>query len=334
MNEVLNKILLIIYSRRKIMSNESHKRIDYSPENVRRNKSLNYLLTYPLDLLGNNGVEKYYMSFRSYEPESITVEKVPKGVTPNKNIESTLNINQVTGVYKTTFSVTDPVQVKSNICLAIPGDSMVTSYNQEYSESEIDNIVSKVLTSAAGMMNDQGMSFGNAMYQAIVGEGANSLLKMAQTMSGGVDVGLLFNVASNPHVQVIYNKPTLRTHSFNFLFYPTSKEETNRVNEIIQTFKRDSSPEIYNDNRSVLKRPCMFDIRCESSSSISSSSNIVTDKYMFRIVNAVLTNVTVDYLAQKLPSFFKDMAPTAISLSLSFKDTRIITRDDIDEYNL
>lgn len=315
------------------MPNKSYTREDQSPEAVKRKESRNHYLTYPLDLVSTTE-EKYYISFRSFEPTYINVSKFSTGLTAASSKSVALNsAYTVTGQYKTTFDTTDPRPIKSNICLAIPGDSMVTSYGQEYSESEIDNIVAKIaLSTVRGIQS--GESFTSSASQAISGEMAQSLIKTVNSIAGGMDTGSLFNVASNPHVQVIYNRPALRTHTFNFIFYPTSPKESDCVNDIIRTFKLESSPDIANENGSVLERPYAYDICCESTNIDPTSVKSSRDKYMFRITDAVLTNVTVDHLAQKLPSFFEGMAPTAISLALAFKDTRIITRTDIENYNL
>jgi hypothetical protein len=49
-----------------------------------------------------------------------------------------------------------------------------------------------------------------------------------------------------------------------------------------------------------------------------------------KIATCVLTNVSVDYTPDGVKSF-RDGSPTAITMSLSFKETELLTKDKINK---
>ena len=61
----------------------------------------------------------------------------------------------------------------------------------------------------------------------------------------GVLPGML-GTAINPKVEVLYRNTDLRRFQFNFLFAPTSEEETRRMEDIIRILRFHSAPELVN----------------------------------------------------------------------------------------
>lgn len=125
---------------------------------------------------------------------------------------------------------------------------------------------------------------------------------------------------------VLNNKATatfedmgIRTFSFNFKMVPSNKEDSNIIKEIEKTFRKYMYPEIIG-NVSV-SYPPRFLVQFRRGKKI--------DKYMPLMHEAYLTGLSSTY-NENSNMFYHTGAPTDTTLSLTFQETRQLTRADID----
>lgn len=133
--------------------------------------------------------------------------------------------------------------------------------------------------------------------------------------------------AVNRFVEVAFKSMANRTFSFDFLFTPISAQEAEQVRKIIKAFRYHSAPEFTGD-KAYLTYPDEFDIgfyRIDED-----SKQAVENTKIPRINRCVCTSVDVNYGATDWYTF-KDGHPTQITLTLSFTEMVMLTKNLIDK---
>jgi len=148
-----------------------------------------------------------------------------------------------------------------------------------------------------------------------------------------------FGNATNPYMEVFFGGMELRTFQYNFTFAPKNEDETKDVKKIIEIFRFHMAPELQGENMRYLTLPSTFDIHYMYQHSVTRTGRRGTkatvdraeeNNFYNKIATCVLTNVAVDYAPNGVKSF-ADGAPTAITMSLSFTETEILTKERIDQ---
>jgi hypothetical protein len=161
---------------------------------------------------------------------------------------------------------------------------------------------------------------------------------------GGAITGQL-GVARNPHKVVLFEGVGFRKHQFTYTFVPQSRAETDKIRTIISLFKFFGSPSL---NASGTLKLGQLTNNTIGDITISGGKHFFKypeyfemdfhhPKYLFQIGPSVLENIEVKYggeqqyyargITDKIPS------PTQITLSLTFKETEIITKENIFSEN-
>jgi len=145
-----------------------------------------------------------------------------------------------------------------------------------------------------------------------------------------------FSRAINPYMEVIFENMEQRSFTYKFNFQPKDEKERDDVQEIIKLFRFHMAPELQPGNMRFLGIPATFDIHYMYQTSDYGESgsmdwrNARENDFYNKIATCVLTNVSVDYTPDGVKSF-RDGSPTAITMSLSFKETELLTKDKINK---
>lgn len=227
-------------------------------------------------------------------------------------------------IYRTTESV----------ALYMP-DSLQFGYQQTYNEPHLSD---SALTGVS--------SFGQSMYDMIkqgkslkdIGSNMSPFLYnyLSNKLDGNIGKPLftaISGVVQNPMIEVLYTSPNLRSFNFTFMFYPRSEAEAREVHKIIDCFKFHQAPEVKNNSGGYfLVPPSEFDIKFM----YFGKENPNIDK----ISTCVLENISVDYThggqwvayevqGQDTPTKGGTGMPVGIAMTLSFKETRIVTKESL-----
>ena len=166
----------------------------------------------------------------------------------------------------------------------------------------------------------------------------------------------------NQHKALIYQGPGgFRTFAFNFVMMPKSLQEAKMVNKIVHFFKYHMHPDVGGNQGSMgaggnrqgirgsglgqtkdtsitLSYPDEFKIRIspmglDGATRVGTNSNdgnATQVRPLFRIENCFLESLNVDYATGGQPVFFDNGSePVSTTLSLSFKETQLITKESI-----
>ena len=153
---------------------------------------------------------------------------------------------------------------------------------------------------------------------------------------GGAAGQILINRGEvvNPHTQMLFRAPALRQFSFNFKMMPRSKAEAEAILKIVKFFRLCAYPSLGNSqlandkdgskakslNMQTFTFPEVFEIKYLNKGSENGK--------LIKLGRAYLTSITVNYNPTS-PSFFADGMPSEIDLSLTFQETKALSREDI-----
>ena len=217
-------------------------------------------------------------------------------------------------------------RMESAIALHVPTDLSI-SYSANWSPTDMAGMA------AAATVGD---SIGNAIEQLTksgitqsVGElsnaggaGINYLVSRGlQTQGIGEFVGKVSGTAANPKKEQLFRNVDFRTFSFNYQFFPRSKEEAQKVQAIIKTFKLHMHPEFKDASHFLYTYPSEFDIYYYQ--------NGQENMNIHRHTSCVLTDMNISYTPQGTLSTFEDGMPTQINVQLQFKELALLTKEAI-----
>ena len=129
--------------------------------------------------------------------------------------------------------------------------------------------------------------------------------------------------ARNPHMAVLYEAPNFREFNFSWDLRPKTPKESDNIRKIIKKLKFHSAPDT-SENDHLFSYPEQFVV------------SFTKDEYLFKTRSLVLTNVTVDYHGEGTPLYYDrgglngNKAPANIKLDLSFTETRVLQKADIN----
>ena len=146
--------------------------------------------------------------------------------------------------------------------------------------------------------------------------------------AGGIDnvfagVMLEQGLAINPHMAVIFKGVDFRSHVFEYKFIARNQAESDTLKAMISAFSHHMLPgnALGSRNGSV---GLAFDYPDEFELSFAPGIS----SYLYRIGTCVLTQMSVNYNGESIPTFFEQTgAPVSINMTLSFQEVQILTKD-------
>jgi hypothetical protein len=237
------------------------------------------------------------------------------------------------------------VEVKrdsSSIVLPLPknlSDSYSVNWEKEDVGGAVDKLASGNISNGVsgdditqvvlGALSTYGSdSFVNALISKF-GTGSDAAATAAAAVTATAKVGLQagglrYGFAINPFQAMTFQGTNFRDHSFTFEFFAKSPEESISIRKIIERFRYNMIPGYSGFSKVLFDYPNMFHI-----------SFMETD-YLYKFKPCVLTNMGINYHAQG-DAFYFDLngqkVPASISVTLQFKETEIITKNDYDGEN-
>lgn len=192
----------------------------------------------------------------------------------------------------------------------------------------------KTFANVAGAANDEAQM--DAFLSGLKGvafEGAKRLGVGALEAFGAGDVGgaitKVTGFAENPFSEVVFEKVNHRAFNYTFNLTARNKEEVEDINKIITLFKYHMHPSLSFDvaGGRYFKVPSEFEIHYAYQGQLNN--------YLNKISRCVLTGCEVNYGGEEFTTFRQfdndGAAPVQISMTLSFTETEIMTKETIAE---
>ena len=266
-----------------------------------------------------------------------TPDDPPQEVTANQKQIAAANRKQIGSGGKKYLSIQEKKRTTSKlvktIALYFP-PSVQQQYNLSYNEQEISKQAAfgaEVIEGfiARGFSGDQ---FKKALDPAMKG------IKLAVNQMG---IAALDNIAPGskalialnrgkviaPKMEVMFEGIDKRSFSYSFTFTPTSEQEANEVQKIIQAFRFHASSDYADDFGFELEIPDQFEIEYYTKGNQPNG-------YLHKIGTCVLESVDVTYGGDKMTwheTNSKGASPTKTTMALSFKELMTVTKQAIED---
>ena len=224
-------------------------------------------------------------------------------------------------------------ELVKTIALYFP-PSVQQTYNLTYNEQEISRhaaFAASVIQAFVGKGSLQD-AFKSAVDPAM--EGIKSVIN--QMGIGALDAvapGAQALIALNrgkvlaPKMEVMFENIGKRSFSYSFTFTPSSEQEANEVDKIIQAFRFHAAADYADDFGFELTIPDQFEIEYYT-------QNNTPNGYLHKIGTCVLESVDVTYGGEKMTwheTGPKGAPPTKTTMALSFKELMTVTKQAIED---
>lgn len=137
----------------------------------------------------------------------------------------------------------------------------------------------------------------------------------------GKDIGGILGGAINPQLLVLFRGVSFRNFQFDFTFTPRNESEAASVRNIIKAFRFHAYPEIATDLGVFYIAPSTFDIEFIHKNKRNTNISMIK--------TCVLTGYAVDYAPYGFAAHTDGM-PVQTTLSLTFQETEIITKAQVE----
>ena len=296
-------------------------------------------LSYPLGLgtsnLDNAGMPAQYMLFRIND--TVAASKLNDDVGYSKVMVSNL-ARQGTGMASIATSrggLEDQVVVQK---VGVDGALNSGKFVQQKSMTRVNKVI--VLPMADGHVVDTSVRYGetaqtdltklgdmlNTDKVGLISDGITKLKNWAingavnSIKSGATNINALTaedRLIANPKEELLYQGFNRREFTFRFTLSPKSEAESDAIDNIIQTFRYYSLPELHT-GALYYNFPGEFEISFMHGASENS--------HVPKIATCALKNVSINYAPRGNWSSFANGAPVTRTLSLSFKELELIDR--------
>ena len=194
-------------------------------------------------------------------------------------------------------------------------------------KEELNNIIAELTRSGSNL---------NVMTQAIAG---SALLNIGQFgLTPETVLGRGQGVVPNSNIALLFNSPTLREFTFSWKMTPRSREEAQRVNNIIRFFKQGMAPKKGINTATgaasfFLGTPNVFDIIFKTT---KEGGNFFFDgndenNSVLRIKTCACTGAAVNYTPDGMWNAYERGQPVSVTLSLRFSELEPIFDTDYDD---
>jgi hypothetical protein len=339
------------------------------------NKNVPFNYKYPASL-GNEPSRMHMVQFTIFNiiPKQFDVIATARGISQTTREELSGQAQAV--VAKSTdiaqnlqsYLKPDKKQVATTISLYMP-DTLSMNYHAEYSELSIQdatNSMNRVAGAIGSLAEDVqkggvgGDNLKNSVAKNVNAYGAEAALRAVDAATGRTDLTTLglraMGLAINPQLQLVYKGIGFRTFSMEFLFTPSTKEESDQVSAIVNSFIYAAAPTVQTEtNGMYFIPPSIFNMSfmVAETGQFSSLTNMlqkagnsiipgvplgtslarrfgaastgVENDRLYKVGDCVLEDISVDYAPNGWAAY-SGGAPVQTRLTLSFKEMDILDR--------
>lgn len=186
------------------------------------------------------------------------------------------------------------------------------------------------LTSSLAGAIPKSSSMGNLAAAALTGAGA--ALFPAEQITSAIQQAT--GLAPNPNPSVAFEGPMLRDFSFSWTFFPRTRADSDRIQNIVTLLKRYALPEnAVSDSGAVLKYPWLALLNFYPWDNGGVGNYGWSRNSILKYKKCFMNSVNVNYNPSNVPAFFKGEngrpgLPVAIQLTIGFKEVEYFLSKD------
>ena len=230
----------------------------------------------------------------------------------------------------------DATKIFKHICLPCPPGIQFTD-GAEYTSISMGKIAAIADITRAGMEGyESGGAFGaiggvaSSARDQLTSGGATgaAILAARQLGADSIAQALEFTTGKtiNPRMNTAFTGNTLRTFSFGFKLIGSSVNEVNTIQQIQQYFQEQVYAQELGGQKVMLKYPNQWRIQF-----MDPNGGELT--HIPKIYTSYLTSCSTQ-INSSSATFRKDMSPYEVDVSLSFQETKVLTRDELHKLNV
>lgn len=193
-------------------------------------------------------------------------------------------------------------RIKESIALHMPNGGLVYTENNKYEEVSLTAAMTGIVGGVASAVG-VGSAFNTAL----------NAVKRGSQLAG---------YPINPAVEVLFAARPQRQWMFEVFMLPRSENEVQTVREIIRTLRYYAAPEVVLNGFAFVP-PAEFDITFFQAGK--------ENKNLPRINTCVIDRIDVDYSPEQSYSTFVNGHPTAVRLSIGFREVEILHKQRVLE---
>ena len=223
----------------------------------------------------------------------------------------------------------DASKIIESVILAVPGGIQDQS-TANWMAEQMNPLEMAAARAAFAGIDGGAAALSDSVKKSIKDAGGDGLKQALQAYFAGQAAGVGQQVMQrgqgqvlNPNMELLFNGPSVRPFSFNFLLAPRSESEQEQVVNIIRFFKQGMSP-IKSKSNLFLKSPNTFRLRYIHRKSGDESEH----KYLPKFKECALTSTGVNYTPNNNYATFPNGGMVAYQLTLSFQELEPIFNND------
>jgi hypothetical protein len=272
----------------------------------------------------NNAVGGRLNFFKASGPSFDSAAKAQS--TSNKSY-----IDSVANIQNESLFKNQTTRTKDSIVLYMP-DTVQFSSTQGYENLDLGGLAGQAGKIGASILKGEEVNVGGAVVAAAVNAGIKKLGELSNSGDAAKAAAFLATGGIvNPQLELLYTAPNFRSFNYEFMFYPRSEQEALEVQNIIERLRFHQAPELDKSTANVLLIP-------PSEFEIMFFYNGRKNPNIPNMTRCVLESIDVNYApngwsayempGESSPAIGRTGMPTAIQLTLGFKETQFLTKRD------
>ena len=233
--------------------------------------------------------------------------------------------------------------------LAAAGGALIGDVSKFINQNSLAQLTGSMDGAATVMKN-----FGVAALNSVKKSGSSALAGARETAIKGIDsiapgaralISLSAGRVKTPHMELMFEGVARRTFTYAFVFIPKSRQESETIKEIIDTFKKHMTPnfsgkedstEMFGINQKVTSTQQFRSMDIPDTFQINYMYRTVENQYINKISECYLQQMDVQFGGDKFSAHDASSAgtpgapPSRVTCNLTFQEINIIDRDMIE----
>lgn len=286
----------------------------------------------------DNAVNKFTSGKTLFGKSIATSFGGPRQQQAAVNIDQNAYISDVKNIENSSLIKTTTL-TNDTIVLYMP-DTLQYTFAQNYENLSLGNeLGGKAAAAGKSVLEDmeKGAGVGDAAKTGLKGPAATAAAQKAFELAGKklgessakAAAFLTLGGVNNPMLELLYQQPSFRSFSFEFMFYPRDEREALEVQNILERLRFHQAPELDGGSGGLLLIP-------PSEFELGFYYGGRPNPNLPAIGRCVLTNISVNYapngwsayemFGENDPRLGRTGMPTGIQLTLDFQETVILTK--------
>jgi hypothetical protein len=204
--------------------------------------------------------------------------------------------------------------------VAEPISQAVTKGNLQGAIDSVFKNPGEKFTNFAKAAGDDAVKYLATSFSNLPGLGANLNYNDVLALTSGTIL--------NPNTELLYSGFGLRSHGYSFKMIPQSSGEAQAILDIVKTFREACVPSTANsifgtEGKNFINLPKLCEVKFFKA---GGGENEYLPKYKV----SGITSVNISYVTEGSYMSFEDGKPIGIQLTVGFKETKLVFRDDLE----